>query len=142
MENNIFGYIYSGIQIIENCDELKDIYLANLYNEKIYENYFLPQKEKVKLIIPKNDVYEPFTCKIKYAVVVTEPEYSEYNKYPIRINNIGESDNEEDFFYKKNYIGKYSFYNIILKDKLTEINCENNNCDLCYYNNKTKCVYK
>ena len=141
MENNIFGYIYSGIQIIENCNELEDIYLANLNNEKINYNYFLPQKEKIKLVIPKNDVYEPFTCKIKYAAVVTEPEYSEYNKYPIKINKIGESDDEEDYFSRKNYIGKYSFYNIILKDKLTETNCENINCDLCYYNNITKCAY-
>ena len=142
IENNIFGYIYSGIQIIENCNELEDIYLANLNNEKINDDYFLPQKEKIKLVIPKNDVYEPFTCKIKYAAVVTEPEYSEYNKYPIKINKIGESDNEEDYFSRKNYIGKYSFYNIILKDKLTEINCGNINCVLCYYNNITKCAYK
>ena len=38
MENNIFGYIYSGIQIIENCIGLEGIYLANLDNEKIIED--------------------------------------------------------------------------------------------------------
>ena len=35
MENNIFGYIYTGIQIIENCNEEKDIYLTSLSDEKI-----------------------------------------------------------------------------------------------------------
>ena len=41
MENNIFGYVYSGIQIIENCNDLEDIYLVDLSNERITSNYFL-----------------------------------------------------------------------------------------------------
>ena len=140
IENNIFGYIYSGVQIIENCDELKDIYLANLDNEHI-DNYFLPQKEKIKLIIPKQNSYEPFICKIKYACVVTEPEYSEYKNYPQEIIDTGETNKEEQFYesQKKKYIGKYSFYNLNLKYKLTAINCENN-CDFCYSENKKKCL--
>ena len=140
IENNIFGFIYSGVQIIENCDELKDIYLANLGNEYI-NNYFLPKNEKIKLIIPRQDNYEPFICKIKYASVVTDPEYSEYKNYPIEIIDTGET-NKEDKFYenqRKNYIGRYSFYNLKLKYKLTEIDCENN-CELCYFENKKKCL--
>ena len=34
MENNLFGYIYSGIQIIENCNN-SYVYLADLNNSKV-----------------------------------------------------------------------------------------------------------
>ena len=85
IENNIFGYIFCGIQILEICIGLDDIYLANLNNEKVTNNYYLPQNKKVKLIIPKNDNYSPFICTLKYAAVVTEPENSEYNIHPIEI---------------------------------------------------------
>ena len=140
MENNIFGYIYSGFQIINNCIKLEDIYLANLDDKKIDDDYFIPKNKKIKLYIPKNDIYEPFTCQIKYAVVVTEPEYSEYNKYPTEIIDTGVDEKENIFFdnNKNNYIGRYSFYNLTLKYKLTEI-CKNN-CELCYYYNNSKCI--
>ena len=142
MENNIFGYIYSGIQIIENCNGLEDIYLAKLDNEKIIKDYFLTQKEKIKLIIPKKNIYEKFTCKFKYAVVVTEPDYSEYIKYPIKIKDNGEIEKEENFFdkNKKNYIGKYSSYNLNLSIKLTEINCNDIKCGLCHFDDKNICI--
>ena len=140
MENNIFGYIYSGIQIINNCIGLKDIYLANLDNKRIDNDYFIPKNKKVKLYIPKNDIYETFKCQVKYAVVVTEPEYSEFNKYPVEIIDSGNDKKEENFYdnNKNNYIGRYSFYNFNLKYKLTEI-CQNN-CELCYYNDISKCI--
>ena len=142
LENNIFGYIYCGVQIIENCNELDDIFLANLDNEKISNNYFLPQNEKVKLFIPKNDQYYPFICKVKYAVVVTEPDNLEYNKYPIEIIDTGKTEKEESFFEnnKKKYIGRYSFYYLSLRYRLTEINCTDTNCELCYLHNKVMCV--
>ena len=130
LENNIFGYIYSGIQIIENCNDLEDIYLVDSNNERI-ANYFLSENEEIKLFIPKNDIYSPFICTLKYASVVSEPEYLEYNKYPIKINYIGEDNKEEEFFdtQKKNYIGKYNYYNIKLSSELSE-NCEDD-CALC-----------
>ena len=40
MENNLFGYIYSGIQIISNCIDLENIYLADLENNKKNDNFF------------------------------------------------------------------------------------------------------
>ena len=73
MENNIFGYIYFGIKIFENCKDLENIYLSDLNGEKIEDEFLLAEKEKIKIIIPKNNIYEPFNCKFKYAVVVTKP---------------------------------------------------------------------
>ena len=145
IDNNIFGYIYSGVQIIENCMDVNDIYIADINEIKIVNNYFLPNNKKIILKIPKSENYEPFICKIKYAAVVMEPEYFQYNQYPIDIAYVGdlEDSGDEETFYnnnKKNYVGKYSFYNFILKNKLTAINCEDTNCELCYYNNKAECI--
>ena len=92
-ENNLFGYVYSGIQIIENFNDT-NIYLVDSNNKKVAD-YFLPRNKKIKLLIPKNDIYSPFICKIKYACVVTEPEFSEYNKFPIKINYNGGNEKEE-----------------------------------------------
>ena len=44
IENNIFGYEYSGIEIVENCKDLEDIYLVDLNDIKIENNYFFKKK--------------------------------------------------------------------------------------------------
>jgi len=136
IENNIFGYTYSGIQIIENCKGLKNIYLSTLDNEKINDNYFLPKSQNIKLIIPKSDIYNPFTCQLKYASVLSEPDFEEFKKYPIEILDNG---NYENYFQKNYYIGRYSLYKIYLENKLTQIDCDDS-CELCYFNNKRKCL--
>ena len=138
MENNIFGYVYSGIQIIENCNNTK-IYFVDSNNEKV-TNYFLPKYKEIKLIIPENDIYSPFICTLKYAVVVSEPYFSEYNKYPININYIeGNENDEKSFFNKKYYIGKYNNFNIILNKELNTKNC-NDSCEVCESINIENCV--
>ena len=141
MENNIFGYVYSGVQIIENCKELTNIYFVNDNGDKIQSSYFLEKNKTVKLIIPKNDVYQPFTCLFKYASTVSEPDYDEFNKYPILTNDTAteETERENSFFNKTNYVGKSSKYNLYLENELTEIGC-GENCELCYSSNKNKCV--
>ena len=136
IENNIFGYTYSGIQIIENCKGLKNIYLSNLDNEKINDDYFLPKGQNIKLIIPKSDIYNPFTCQFKYASVLSEPDFEEFQKYPIEILDNGKYEN---YFQKKYYIGRNSLYKIYLENKLTQINCDDN-CELCYFSDKRKCL--
>ena len=138
IENNIFGYVYSGVEIIENCLEgEEDLYLADLNNEKIIADYFVPKKEKIKLIIPKKNSYSPFTCNFIYASVVTEPEFSEYNKYPKEFTDTG---NEENFYEnnKKNYVGRYSNYKLISNSEL-KVDCEEN-CELCYTDMPNSCV--
>ena len=138
IENNIFGYIYFGVEIIENCAEAEeDIYLADLNGQKIISDYFVPKNEKIKLKIPKKNSYSPFECNFKYASVVTEPKFSEFNKYAEVYDGRGD---EEEFYEnnKKNYIGRYSNYKLIsnynLKDACEEI------CDLCYTSMPTSCI--
>ena len=136
IDNNIFGYTFSGIQIIENCKGLDNIFLSNLDNKKINDNYFLPKDQKIKLIIPKSDIYNPFTCQFKYASVLSEPDFEEFQKYPTEILDDG---NYKNFFQKNYYIGRYSLYKIYLENKLTQIDCDDN-CELCFFNNKRKCL--
>ena len=139
LENNLFGYVFSGIQIFENCNDLEDIYLVNSDNERI-SNYFLPKNEEIKLLIPYNDLYSPFICTIKYTTVVSEPDFSEFKKYPININYIGGNENDNNLFFHKNYyIGKVNNFNLILNETLTTINCMDN-CELCDNNNIGNCV--
>ena len=141
IENNIFGYQNTGIEIVENCIDLDDIYLVDLANNKILENYFLPKNEKLKLFIPKQENYFSFSCKFKYAVVVSEPKFSEFNNYLKEYYDTGQSNNEENFFenQKKYYIGKYNYYNIFLNINLTEIGCKDD-CEICNLNNSEKCI--
>ena len=137
IENNIFGYVYSGIQIIENCNNT-NIYLVNSNNEKVTD-YFLPKNEEIKLLIPKNDIYSPFICTFKYASVVSEPDILEYNKYPIKINYIGGNENDEKVYFQKNYyIGKVNNYNLIFNKELNSKNCEET-CQLCDNKNIKNC---
>ena len=145
IDNNIFGLIYSGIEIIGNCINSENIYLSDLHNERITSHFFLPQNEKIKLIIPKADVYEPFYCSFKYSVVVTEPEFSKFNIYPIEYHDTGtlyEGGEVETVFYediKNKYVGKSNIFTLFTNEALTEKNC-GNNCGLCYYDKNDKCI--
>ena len=140
MENNIFGYTYSGIEFIEDkCSGLNDIYFTTENNEAIVPFYFLEKNKTIKLVIPKSDNYNTFTCKFRYACIVSEPEYSEFNKYPEKINFTGHV-NDEDLYFnsqKTNYKGKYSYYSLYLDKQLTEKDC-GENCELCS-SDKSKC---
>ena len=73
MENNIFGYEFSGIGIVDNCTELENIYLSDLYNQKILNNYYLSKNNKLKFNIPKQENYSSFICKFTYFIIVSEP---------------------------------------------------------------------
>ena len=86
-----------------------------------------------------------FNYTIEYALVIKEgePDYDEDNKldskfeaYTFEENNENEK-NEE----KAIYIGKSSYYNIIIEKELTTKNCNNNNiCYLCLSIDKTNCI--
>ena len=144
IDNNLFGLIYSGIKIMGNCIDSESIYLADLNNETITPPFFLPQNETIQLIVPKADVYEPFSCRFKFSVVVTEPELSKFNIYPKEYNDTGteyEGEDLENVFYediKNNYIGKSYIFTLFTNETITEKNC-GINCELCYLENN-KCI--
>ena len=113
--------------------------MADLNNKIIANNYFLKRDERIKLLIQKQEYYSSFCCTFKYAMVVSEPEFSEFNKYPKEYYDSGKTDLEEIYFENQNYIGKFNYYNICLNHSLTEIGCQNN-CDLCEEMNPKICI--
>ena len=144
IDNNLFGLVYSGIEIVGNCLDSENIYLADLNNERIVSNYFLPKNESIKLIIPKSNTYEPFSCRFKYSVVVTEPEFSKFNNYTSFYFDSGNAaqDQLEEVFYdkiKNNYAGKSNIFTLFINKTLTEVNCETN-CELCYSERNSECI--
>ena len=134
IDNNIFGLIIDEIKIIsiDNCDI---IFKSSETNKTINENDELRENEKLNLFFIGNE-YERKDCLIKYRLIVTEPNYEEYNKYP----NIITNENDE-YFTKEKYEGKVGNYKIIINEELTN-KCQDENyiCDLCLKNTKERCL--
>ena len=136
IENNIFGYIFCGIKI-RNISQIGYIYLAYLNSDKIlYEDSFLNETEEIKIKF-ENNTYNESYYKLEYSYNVTEPDYQNFEEYPIEKENFYNDDNEDIFNNeKKIYIGKSIYYEIILSDNLTT-NCNNISCSLCFSENLT-----
>ena len=138
IDNNIFGFIIDGIKIysIDNCGIN---FTSNIKNETIKNNDILKENEKLELILTK-DEYEKTNCTISYSLIITEPDYDEYNKYPNFI--LKENDvNEKKNFTKYSYEGKVGYFNVFINQGLTK-NCgiENSDCNLCLKNDKLHCL--
>ena len=136
IDNNLFGYIYDGIKI--RSIESKDyIYLVSSTSNNIIDNETyneLDKNEKIKIKF-KDNIYNQSECKLEYSIIVTEPKYEEFEKYPIKIITTYGNDSEEIFNAQKHrYIGKSIYYNIILSEDLS-IHCKNLSCALCFEKN-------
>ena len=136
IENNIFGNIFSGIEIInlQNCDNLK--IKSSLHNDNIYSSYTLKKDEVIKLEF-SGISYDAFTCNLQYSYKITEPDLNEYDRYPIVLNGTANETNSN--FEKEEYIGRLTYFYIILKEDLSN-ECNNYNCLLCFKNNKDFCM--
>ena len=82
IENNLFGYIFSGIVLtnFENCNN--PAFISSLYNKNIGSIYSLQKNEKLKLSFNPNNIYSSFNCSFQYYYKVTEPDKKEYDDYP------------------------------------------------------------
>ena len=138
IENNIFGYIFNGIQIFN----ISNYNIIKLYSSKddsiINDNYILTKDETI-IIKFENNNYHIDNCSFFYYYIITEPEREIYDSYPSHIVlNFGD-DNEEYFNSQKNeYIGRTSYFNIYLKDNL-DTEC-NKNCKLCLKDKPDFCI--
>ena len=143
IDNNVFGYIYDGIKIrrIESNDYIYLVSSAsnNIINNETYNEIDKNENIKIKF---KNNIYNKSECKIEYSIIVTEPEYEEFENYPININTTYGNDNEEIFSNQKHkYIGKSIYYNIILSENLSN-KCKNLSCALCFEKNISCITYR
>ena len=136
IENNIFGYVFSGIIVsdLDNCDNL-DLISSNS-NTTIGPNCTLPINGSIKLGFNNN--YTKFICNIQYSYKVTEPDLECYNRYIEYYDGDNETDdqfNDE----KTEYIGRLNYYNISLNESLIE-DCKDPNCKLCLGSNSSFCI--
>jgi len=139
IENNIFGYIYSSIVIksFQDCDNFE--FISSTKNNKITTEYKLLEDESINITLSKKD-FNLFNCSIGYIYEITESNHSIIVQYPIAADTLGDNEEFEELFYnkKKIYSGRLSYYNIYLKDKLTN-KCLDN-CGLCYDDSEKECI--
>ena len=140
MENNIFGYIFSGYKIYNFTRGLK---LTNNNNEEIERESFLSNNIDIELTLT-NEINIESSGRIEFGMVATEPEYEIYNKYTIEINNNycggGNCNDEINYFHNQSYFGRISYCNILFDlNKITNNNC-NENCLVCIKNSDKKCI--
>ena len=137
IDNNIFGYILYGIKIY-SIDDCGINFISNKTNETIKADDIISKNETIQLFFTENE-YEINTCSLKYRLIVTEPDYEEYNKYPYYILKESDED-EQSSFTKTLYEGKVGKYDIEINEQLIT-NCgeENINCNLCLETNKSYC---
>ena len=136
IENNIFGYIYKGIKILNYPN---DTYLIYKTNEKIIEkNSFLVENQMVSLIFSSNETYEGKNYTIEYAFVLTDPDYSKINDYTSDLDRTYYSSNEEAYYEKYEYIGRSIYFNVTIKEDL--LSTCNDKCSLCYKRDFNSCI--
>ena len=135
IQNNIFGYVFSGIQIINltNCDNFQLI--SSTSNSSIVLNYTLKHNEKIKFKFNENK-YDLFVCNLHYIYKIKEPNLSIYDEYPIYLDGFNETD---DNFTKTEYSGRLTYYHIKLNQSLTT-ECNEFNCSLCLNNTSYICI--
>ena len=137
IENNIFNYVYNGTQIIDFPD---NIYLKR-NGKNIKRKDILLDKECLTLSFPSNNSYfEAANYTIEYAYVLAEP-IIKIRRTPMDLPIVfNKSEHFIDIIKnRKNFIGKSSNFNIIIKYPLTT-NCQNYSCDLCTDEENYMCV--
>lgn len=144
IENNLFGHIFKGIQIIDFSTGLKLIREDN--KKEISLNDFISKNTNVELFLTKDILNLQKNARIKFAMVLTEPEYEKYNEYASSIDNDYCKENDEDncedekqYFKKKSYIGRTSYCDIIFNSE-DFINECNDHCIICSKNDNFECI--
>ena len=143
IENNIFGYVFVGIKIIDITNGLKLSSLAN--NTEIKKEDILYGNDNAELSLTK-DINIEDNKNITFAMVLTEPDYDSFNKYPFDINETycgNYCENEKNYFQKNLYVGRNSYCNIYFDLNLIKNDCKdiNENCALCYSTSCITCKY-
>jgi hypothetical protein len=136
IENNIFGYIYKEIKILDYPENTSLIYKES---EKIIErNSSLVEGQIETLIFPSNLSYEGKNYTIEYAYVLTDPDYSKVNDYISNADYYYYVSSEETYYQKSDYIGRSIYFNITISEDLIS-SCDDK-CSLCYKKDNNSCV--
>ena len=138
IENNIFGYIFKGTKIMNFPT---GIYLKNMTNGNIIEDgTIILNGEYIFIYFEGSEEYAKKNYTFEFAYILEEDNYENLNNnlnmtsYDYsRGSDKGEDKNEKNYYTKNEYIGKYSYFNIIINDDLIS-DCNNDLCDLCLIN--------
>ena len=137
IDNNIFGFTLVGI-LIHNIDKCGINLISLKTKKKLGEEDIIVYGDKIKLEFTEN-IYQILNCIISYSLIISEPEFNEYNKYPSFIYNEQIFEEEKKSFKQSLYPGKIGIFTLLIKQKLTTI-CQDNNCNLCLIDNKLYCL--
>ena len=115
IDNNIFGFILYGIKInsIDNCGIN---FITNKTNNAINKNDIISKNEIIKIDFLE-DEYQISNCKLIYSIIITEPEYEEYNKYANHIYKENNED-EKELFSNTLYEGKVETFEILISQEI------------------------
>ena len=110
IENNIFGYIYLGISLV-NMVGCENISFSSTSDETYTLTFgsFITEKIKIKL-----KSYTKIECALSYRPIVTEPDINIYDGNTNDISTYGSVTSTE--FEKKLYEGNLIYYNITMDD--------------------------
>ena len=133
IENNIFGYVFSGIQIISVPDEkVSGQFTLNTQYYILKENDIISTSSEISFTLcdnPKTGNYS-----IIFAPIIKEPNYDIMKSYCDKIETYpkNETDTESKFYLPGEFLGKYFSFNFYIKgDK----DCYQN-CETCYWESK------
>ena len=138
IENNIFGYQYVRIKILNYPDNINLFYAEN--SNSISKNTTLENNKNLKISFESNILYKKMNYTIEYAVCLKEPSYTQIiTPNDTQTVKSGFTSFSESTYNSQAYFtGKTSFFNIIINENLTT-EC-NENCYLCYENNINFCI--
>ena len=134
IENNIFGYEFVGIKLMEIYNEI------NLLNEDDKSKILIGDifNKNVKLILDES-IQLNSIIRIEYAMIVKDPPYDLYKISSQIYLHYCPDFTEENYYEQKNHIGRISYCNIIIDlNEISQI-CDEN-CYLCKKENK-ECIF-
>ena len=145
VENNIFGVDFYGIKIIKlpSSKETGVYFFSKKENKTIFENDILSPEDEICFVYDYNSLRkgnEVYT--IEMAGIVQEKEYSKAIEFTIHNKFYGADGNSAENYYKRKiYIGRTSFYNYTIPNTLngSNVNTCTDNCQVCYNGTCLKC---
>ena len=137
IENNIFGLVYSHINIKQylNCNSIK-FYSSVIDYVVIVENYNIGEEEN---IVAKDFPLDKTECSIVYTYMIEEPSFEEYNSYvttKVFPTSYTSTKFEEE---KETYESRLLYYNLTISQQLSD-SCNDENCLVCRDSDKSKCI--
>ena len=139
IENNLFGFVIKGIKIFNYSEYIQLISTKTHLPINLDDNDILSPGENISLIFNSDESYSISNYTIEYALVVIESDYDEQYKLTEKIERYNIQLNE-NILEKETYIGKTSYYNIIIEKELTTKKCNNIECSLSLSDDKSICI--